>query len=256
MGFLCCQPWQRSAWPHHCPHTPAGSSFSSREGNLLCCCPFCACSAEFKCHPCDTIWGKTQTNLESLTSTHGGEKKKGKPFRKAAPTVTPQQWELLWGFPVGTPRATKSSWKLKAAGEVAKLSHTSLGRGASPWQRPICHKTCTSIIWRANSKKISKGGCQPSSASGCSKETPALQTQPDRCGVPRGDTLSVVGWGRRVWFAQVQRSQGRGLDVAPLSCLYPEILEMRSHSHMSGKNHQYRKLPVWQDVFFRRKHQG
>lgn len=76
MGFVCCQPWQRSAWPHHCPHTPAGSSFSSREGNLLCCCPFSACSAEFKCHRCDTIQGKAQTNLESLTSTHRGGKKK------------------------------------------------------------------------------------------------------------------------------------------------------------------------------------
>lgn len=80
MGFVRCQPWQRSAWPHHCPHTPAGSSFSSREGSLLCCCPFCACSAEFKCHRCDTIWGKTQTNKPGVPYLYPqrGEKKRKK----------------------------------------------------------------------------------------------------------------------------------------------------------------------------------
>lgn len=133
MGFVCCQPWQRSAWPHHCPHAPAGSSYSSREGSLLCCCPFCACSAEFKCHRCDTIWGKTQTNLESLTTTHREEK--GRKIAQKSSTYshpgTSHHQEFLCGFSVGTLRATKSSWKLKVAAEVAKFSYTLLGRGES-----------------------------------------------------------------------------------------------------------------------------
>lgn len=107
MGFVCCQPWQRSAWPHHCPHAPAGSSYSSREGSLLCCCPFCACSTEFKCHQCDTVWGRTQTSLESLTSAHRG--KKNKKSKTDSQKQQPQSawditmsgspsWLVGWGF--------------------------------------------------------------------------------------------------------------------------------------------------------------
>jgi len=47
-----------------------------------------------------------------------------------------------------------------------------------------------------------------------------------------------------------------GLGVAPLSCLYLEIVQMGSHSCVSGNKHQSRKLPAWQDTFFRRKCQG
>lgn len=161
MGFVCCQPWQRSAWPHHCPHAPAGSSYSSREGSLLCCCPFCACSTEFKCHQCDTVWGRTQTNLESLTSAHRGEKSKNqKLIHKSSSRSQPgtsQCLELLHGLPLGVSHAIMGSWMLKAAGEVVKLFHTSLGSGVSPWWRPIYHDTYTSITQRENSKKISRG---------------------------------------------------------------------------------------------------
>lgn len=101
------------------------------------------------------------------------------------------------------------------------------------------------------SQIISRGDCQPSSTSGCGNKTPVFQIQPARCRVLPGNMLSVVGYGRRACPGSRVPRQGVNChsSVPPL----PWNLGMGRCSCMSGNKRQYRKLPAWQDVFFRRR---